>query len=434
VDRDLLERVFFTGTAMGSMIHLALGRLELDWGKNSGFVDYSALFQAGDVGPVPYYYAAELQPGETATDGRDWKVVVEFHEGLSKPLGQVLDRIDLLGHTAAVCEREFAYHTGNFEIEQSAFPFSALRKALAAVDVTALSADYGEGGEDFGKFFRREVAPRLKLTDFAGGSDGVPFDVPYAMENLTAFTVLHLLADNPTARNLPVQWAFNDVREGGWARREDFVRTVDPANRFLIVTEGSSDAAILKKAFRLLRPHIADFFDFVDMEEGYPFSGTGNVYRFVQGLISIAVLNNVLVLFDNDAEGCANYARCLDLNVPANMRIRKLPDLDVFERFTTVGPGGEHQANINGQAAAIECYLDLPADACVRWTSFVDKADCYQGELIGKDRHKKRFLDQRTREDRYGYSKLSRVLDVIVAAAVDMRERVASEGFALHNG
>ena len=39
------------------------------------------------------------------------------------------------------------------------------------------------------------------------------------------------------------------------------------------------------------------------MEEGYPFSGTGNVFRFVQGLISIAVQNQMLVLFDNDAEG-----------------------------------------------------------------------------------------------------------------------------------
>jgi hypothetical protein len=179
-----------------------------------------------------------------------------------------------------------------------------------------------------------------------------------------------------------------------------------------------------------LRPHIADFFDFVDMEEGYPFSGTGNVYRFVQGLISIAVLNNVLVLFDNDAEGCINHARCCDLNVPDNMRILKLPDLPAFDQFRADGPGGEHQANINGKAAAIECYLDLPLDACVRWTSFLDKAGCYQGELIGKDLHKKRFLDQRAREDGYDYTKLGRVLDEIVAAAIAMRERVALKGFA----
>jgi hypothetical protein len=42
---------------MGSMIHLSVGRLEIDWGKNSGFTDHSGLFQATDVTDVPYYYA-----------------------------------------------------------------------------------------------------------------------------------------------------------------------------------------------------------------------------------------------------------------------------------------------------------------------------------------------------------------------------------------
>jgi hypothetical protein len=77
------------------------------------------------------------------------------------------------------------------------------------------------------------------------------------MENLSAYTVLHLLARNPQAASLPVQWAFNDVETGGYARREDFVRTLDPRARFLIVTEGSSDAAILRNALKLLRPHLA---------------------------------------------------------------------------------------------------------------------------------------------------------------------------------
>jgi hypothetical protein len=58
-----------------------------------------------------------------------------------------------------------------------------------------------------------------------------------------------------------------------------------------------------------LPPHIADFFDFVDREEGYPISRTGNLFRFVQGLISIRVLNNVIVIYDNDAEGAANFER-----------------------------------------------------------------------------------------------------------------------------
>ena len=263
---------------MGSMIHLAVGRLEIDWGKNQGFRDHSALFQGErDVTDVPYYYAG-------AEDGTDfegktkWKPLIEYKEGLSKPLPLVIDRLNLLGHTYGQCEKEFAFLARLNGFDDTRFTFTTLRDTLAAVDVTSLSADYGEGGEDFGKFFRRELAPRVGL-DALLQDDRMAFhSISEAMENLSAYTVLHLLMRNPQAASLPVQWAFNDIDTGGYARREDFVRTLDPRVRFLIVTEGSSDAGILRHALKLLRPHLADFFDFVDMEEGYPFSGTGNVF------------------------------------------------------------------------------------------------------------------------------------------------------------
>jgi hypothetical protein len=188
------------------------------------------------------------------------------------------------------------------------------------------------------------------------------------------------------------------------------------------VTEGSSDALIIGKAFRLLKPHVADFFDFVDMQEGYPFSGTGNVFRFVQGLISIRVLNNVLVVYDNDAEGVANFERTHALNLPPNIRTMKLPDLDCLMCFATVGPNGKHNANINGRAAAIECYLDLRSDACVRWSSYNEKAGAYQGELIGKERYTREFIDQRDIDSTYDYDNIAKVLDVIVENAIAMRE------------
>jgi hypothetical protein len=188
------------------------------------------------------------------------------------------------------------------------------------------------------------------------------------------------------------------------------------------VTEGSSDAAILRHALKLLRPHLADFFDFVDMEEGYPFSGTGNVYRFVQGLISIAVQNKILVLFDNDAEGLANYRRCAALNVPANMRILSLPDLPAFTAFPAVGPDGERVSDINGRAAAIECYLDLDEKARVRWTGYNQTSGAYQGELDGKTRYMRAFLQQCQRENGYDYSRIEHVLNVLVAGAVSISE------------
>ena len=37
---------------MGTMICLALGKLEVDWGKNNFFSNHGALFQVGDLKPV----------------------------------------------------------------------------------------------------------------------------------------------------------------------------------------------------------------------------------------------------------------------------------------------------------------------------------------------------------------------------------------------
>lgn len=405
---------------MGSMISLAVGRLEIDWGKNHGFVDHSALFQPSDLAKIPYFYARPQSRGDG--DGSDWEIITEMKDGLSKRLSHVIARVNLLGHTAAVCEKEFVSLASLHGVDTDAFPFVSLQNALASVDVNSIDPNYGEGGEDFGKFARREILPRLGLNSIL--DVGTRFDVAEAMENLSAYTVLHLLALNATARDLNVQWAFNYLEDGGWAKREDFVRPVEQASRFLVVTEGSSDAAIIGKAFQLLKPHIADFFDFVDMQDGYPFSGTGNLFRFVQGLVGIRVLNNVLVVYDNDAEGVANFHRTRALNLPANIRVMKLPDLDCFERFSTVGPNGEHAENINGRAAAIEAYLDLPKDACVRWSSYNDKAGAYQGELLHKKQYAQRLLRQRTKDPDYRYDKISTVLDLLVDNATAMRETV----------
>ena len=179
------------------------------------------------------------------------------------------------------------------------------------------------------------------------------------MERFHPWSTLRLLADNPTNLELPVTWDFGDAVAEGWVDRDKIVRDLSPDLRFLIVTEGSSDAKILAHALRMLRPEIADFFSFVDMQEGYPFSGTGNLHRFCQGLMSIGILNRVLIIYDNDAEESARYVSTRRLRMPPNMRVMKLPDLPAFECFETIGPSGVSMDDINGRAAAIECYLDL---------------------------------------------------------------------------
>ncbi|WP_108609038.1 HEPN/Toprim-associated domain-containing protein [Aminobacter sp. MSH1] len=327
------------------MIHLTLGRIELDWGKNGGFQNHSALFRPSDLIEIPYFYAADENDAESAalplirrSDTFSYRLITEMKEGYSAPLRTVDDD-----------------------------------------DVSGLSA----------------------------------------------YTIIRLLADNPCAQDLPVTWQFADVADGGWAPRESFNAPVRQGSRFLIVTEGTSDVQIIKHALALLAPDLADFFDFVDMRENYPFSGTGNLYNFVRGLISIRIQNNVVIIFDNDAEGVYNWERSTRLNRLENMRIVKLPDRSAFKQFRTLGPTGEHLADINGKAAAIECYLDAGSEPVVRWTSYDPKRDCYQGLVESKEAIASQFLRQKKLEPGYDYSGLESILTMLISECVSITEAAA---------
>ena len=78
---------------MGSMIYLAVGRLEIDWGKNSGFADHTPLFQTTDLAKVPYYYVdhydSDLDRPKTYIDASGeerFQLFAEYKDGMSKPL------------------------------------------------------------------------------------------------------------------------------------------------------------------------------------------------------------------------------------------------------------------------------------------------------------------------------------------------------------
>lgn len=406
---------------MGSMINLSVGRLEIDWGKNDGFFDHSPLFQPSDLAQVPYYYVDWNHPHNKEEGEYERHIDTVFKDGLSKPLDQVIERINLLGYTMNYARREFEHVAQLTEFDSQKFSFEQLAQALATVDVRYISADYGDGG-DRGRFFRRYIFDRLGLAKIVNDPPYVRFQAGEAMDNLSAYTILQLLAQNPSVRGLLVSWHFADIEDGGWARRDQLIRSLDPQNRFLIVTEGSSDASIIKHALSLLKPHIADFFDFVDMNEGYPFTGTGSLYNFTKGLISISVQNNVVIVYDNDAEGVFNFNRTVKLNVPDNMRILKLPDRPEFQNFNTIGPSGKHRADINGRAAAIECYLDVGPTAVVRWNNYHKELGVYHGKLVNKRKAMEVFQAQSDGSGNYDFSKIAAVLDMIVSACTVIRE------------
>ena len=144
--------------------------------------------------------------------------------------------------------------------------------------------------------------------------------------------------------------------------------------------------------------------------------------------MSIGIENNVVVVYDNDAEGLANYEKTSKLHLPKNMRILKLPDCESLGEFNTIGPNGQWKADINGCAAAIECYLDLSwkqkKSPIVHWKNYKDSTKSYQGELRGKDSYKREFLNLKRREPEYDYSKIEAVLDSLISASIEIAELV----------
>ena len=73
---------------MGTLISLGVGKMEIDWGKNSFFRDHSELFRPEDIKTIPYYYA-----------GENGDIIIEEKEGLSRKLSAMKDRLELLGYT-----------------------------------------------------------------------------------------------------------------------------------------------------------------------------------------------------------------------------------------------------------------------------------------------------------------------------------------------
>lgn len=392
---------------MGTAIDLRVGNLVVDWGKNEVYNDHRSLFQEHDVRSV----SAGQDMG-----GRDCAI-----NTLSRSLRDVLPRLRLLGYTLEGAQQEYDSLLESYASESDTYPsFDAFAATLCAIDVGDVSADY-EDDHSFGEFFREEIGPRINVDDLFKSPHSGQWAYAYMMENFHPWNVLVLLAERPQNLVLPVVWDYFAHLENGWSKVADFVPKLKPEERYLIVTEGSSDSKVIQHAFAMLQPAIVDFFSFIDMEEGYPFSGSGNLAGFCRGLAKIRIQNKTIVLFDNDAEGFSKQQALRTLACPSSMRILRLPDHSALDSVASHGTSGETHNNINGRAASIEAYLDLEwrtnKPAFVRWTNYVQSLGGYQGALDSKDFYVRHFLDLRQAEEGYDTSKLEAVLSTLVGAA-----------------
>ncbi|HQR99119.1 MULTISPECIES: HEPN/Toprim-associated domain-containing protein [unclassified Polaromonas] len=172
----------------------------------------------------------------------------------------------------------------------------------------------------------------------------------------------------------------------------------------IVLTEGKTDAWILSESFKVLYPHLQDYFSFLDFESTGYGGGVGNLANVVKAFAGAGIVNNVVALFDNDTAAAAACKAIEKIALPANIVIRQLPKLDFLENYPTIGPTGAAKLDVNGIAASIELYLgedvlrlDSGNLAVVQWTGYEKSVNQYQGELLEKSKVQARFREKLSR-------------------------------------
>lgn len=432
---------------MGTEITLDCGGASVTYSKNHRGIDHGSLFQEKDRRAIKsdqlnYDWYKEEEEDPTPSE-----------MAFARPLKDIVPRLELLGFNLGRVRLEYEFVAQDWLEERRSLQedddeptpelmnFDEFRELVIAYPLEDLDDTFISGFDEdsenkiLGRFkgLQFERIPRFQSYDIHAYSEKNFFTD--LVNILHPHSLLRLFAEAKANKDASVDWQYGPLVQAGWATESEFMPNARRTETFLIATEGSSDVHILKHALNLLRPEIADFFHFIDVSESHPFSGTGNLVKFAQGLAKIDVQNQVLFVFDNDAEGLDAHERLSALKLPVNMRGVMLPELEEFREFPAQGPEGLRDSDINRRAAAIECYLDLKVGnyppAKVRWSNYKKSLDTYQGALEYKDYYSKEFLKQTSEslvESGYDISKMEAVLSLLISecTAIAISQRITS--------
>lgn len=331
--------------------------------------------------------------------------------------GCIRDRLDLLGFSLAFAERVFD---------------QGIRKER--LDLARLAQQFGPdlnipGGQDQ----HMDVLNRITMADWMAGFRYIlNHKLPESRHALTPYRLGDSLEDQPFAveymlsRNLvefyghptfdtrvflraaleavdateTVCQDLTDLVAGGWFdsaedlnAHADYLVTADfvTTQRIIVLTEGATDKRVLEGALSLRRPHLRDYFSFIDFEELKVPGGAASVISFVKAFVGAGIQNRVVAVLDNDTAALSATRALRGLTLPPNVRVVHLPRLEHLQHYPTIGPTGVSAMDINGLGASIELYFgadvltQLNGDLTpVQWRGYDEALKQYQGEVLKK--------------------------------------------------
>jgi hypothetical protein len=175
--------------------------------------------------------------------------------------------------------------------------------------------------------------------------------------------------------------------------------------KIVILTEGSSDTSILEASLSILYPEMEDYFCFKDFPLSKAQGGVGELANSIRKFSGVGVRTKIIALFDNDTAGLEAAEKLDCENIPNNISILFLPELEFAKKYPI--ENRNDLININGLACGIELYLGEDvikkngAFIPVKLYSWSNKMNTPFGEICQKRIIQKRFFDwiNRIRKD-----------------------------------
>jgi HEPN/Toprim N-terminal domain 1 len=290
---------------MGTEINLTVGGISLSYSKNDMGIDFGHLFQEGDrtrrkMEEINYEYY-EDNPDEIAD--------LEASEMVfARRLDRIVPRLELLNHSLDAARAEYQAVVAR-TLEMASYSEAAEEPSLLSFDEFCALACRHPLAVLKDAYIDHETPDRNKVAKGRFANDADAFarmpcysdnDSYYSEKSylsvslciLSAESMLQVFALNPANAAIEVVWEFGPLVNNGWANMSDFQPGARRVQKVLVATEGASDA-LIKRALEVLRPEVADFFNFIDVDERHHYWGTGNLVKFAEGLLRIDIQNKV---------------------------------------------------------------------------------------------------------------------------------------------
>ena len=149
---------------------------------------------------------------------------------------------------------------------------------------------------------------------------------------------------------------------------------------------------------------------------------TNFLTHYIKAFIGVKIKNRIIGLYDNDSAAIAELENLKAITeFPSNIKIMKLPYINIAQNYPTIGPTDINYMDINGLACSIELFLgsDVLKDENgnfepIRWKSYIDKIKKYQGEIQNKSLIQDRFKEKLKEHTKNNYEEMHILINNII--------------------